>query len=49
MEFELVLVIIWTIVGVLTLCQKEVDKFSFAMCWIVLMAFLIDRLLEVII
>jgi hypothetical protein len=48
MDFELILIIIWTISGVLTLCQKEVDKFSFALCWIVLMACLIDRFLGVI-
>lgn len=48
MRIELALVIIWTFVGAITLCMKEVDKFSYAMCWVTLMAWLIKNFVEVI-
>ena len=48
MVIELFLVIIWTIAGVMTLCLNEVPKVSYAVCWVILMMWLINDLVEVI-
>lgn len=38
-------VIIWAIAGILNLSCKEISKFSYAIMWVVLMMYLIDRCL----
>ena len=37
--------VIWLIAGVMNLCSKKIDKFSYAIMWIVLMVYLIDACL----
>lgn len=36
-------VIIWAIAGIINLSSKEIDKFQYAIMWIVLMMYLVDK------
>jgi hypothetical protein len=40
---DMFLLILWAIVGILTLCSKQVPKLSYAMVWVVLMTHLISN------
>lgn len=42
---NLLIVILWGVAGIATLCLKEIPKFSYAVCWMVLMVYLIARLM----
>lgn len=36
-------VIIWTVVGIINLSSKEIDKSQYTIIWIVLMMYLIEK------
>lgn len=41
----IVLLVIWSIAGILTLADKEVSKISYALTWIILMVQIADNYL----
>ena len=47
MELEIIMVAIWVIAGISTLCLNKVPKISYALCWLTLMMWMIKDLVEV--